>query len=159
MASNPTLEPYIEKDYDIDFKLSIFESFLLIFIAELGDKTFIMLFLYFSLFSLITCSTLINPIPLKAHDRVFFSLTPESNYIIYSYQNDMPDSSYDLIIRLFNTPRYQTMIYVYYSVILFSPVKTLNKEYKCLKEPWKQRVGFWGRLVKGLVIRSVKLTD
>ena len=43
MASNPTLEPYIEKDYDIDFKLSIFESFLLIFIAELGDKTFIML--------------------------------------------------------------------------------------------------------------------
>ena len=43
MASNPTLEPYIEKDYDINFKLSIFESFLLIFIAELGDKTFIML--------------------------------------------------------------------------------------------------------------------
>ena len=43
MASNPILEPYIEKDYDIDFKLSIFESFLLIFIAELGDKTFIML--------------------------------------------------------------------------------------------------------------------
>ena len=43
MASNPTLEPYMEKDYDIDFKLSIFESFLLIFIAELGDKTFIML--------------------------------------------------------------------------------------------------------------------
>ena len=43
MASNPTLEPYIEKDYDINFKLSIFEAFLLIFIAELGDKTFIML--------------------------------------------------------------------------------------------------------------------
>ena len=43
MASNPILEPYIEKDYDINFKLSIFESFLLIFIAELGDKTFIML--------------------------------------------------------------------------------------------------------------------
>ncbi len=40
-----------------------------------------------------------------------------------------------------------------------SELKTLNKEYKCLKEPWKQRVGFWGRLVKGLVIRSVKLTD
>ena len=35
--------PYIEKDYDINFKLSIFESFLLILIAELGDKTFIML--------------------------------------------------------------------------------------------------------------------
>lgn len=43
MASNPMTEPYIEKDYDINFKLSIFESFLLIFIAELGDKTFIML--------------------------------------------------------------------------------------------------------------------
>ena len=43
MASTPLIEPYIEKDYDIDFKLSIFESFLLIFIAELGDKTFIML--------------------------------------------------------------------------------------------------------------------
>ena len=43
MASTPILEPYIEKDYDINFKLSIFESFLLIFIAELGDKTFIML--------------------------------------------------------------------------------------------------------------------
>ena len=43
MASNPILEPYIEKDYDINFKLSIFESFLLILIAELGDKTFIML--------------------------------------------------------------------------------------------------------------------
>ena len=84
---------------------------------EKSTKIFIMLFLYFSLFSLFTCSTLINPIPLKAHDRVFFSLTPESNYIIYSYLNDMPDSSYDLIIRLFNTPRYQTMIYVYYSVI------------------------------------------
>ena len=34
---------YVEKDYDINFKLSIFESFLLILIAELGDKTFIML--------------------------------------------------------------------------------------------------------------------
>ena len=43
MASTPILEPYVEKDYDINFKLSIFESFLLIFIAELGDKTFIML--------------------------------------------------------------------------------------------------------------------
>jgi putative Ca2+/H+ antiporter (TMEM165/GDT1 family) len=43
MASTPNLEPYIEKDYDINFKLSIFESFLLILIAELGDKTFIML--------------------------------------------------------------------------------------------------------------------
>ena len=43
MASTPILEPYIEKDYDINFKLSIFEAFLLIFIAELGDKTFIML--------------------------------------------------------------------------------------------------------------------
>jgi putative Ca2+/H+ antiporter (TMEM165/GDT1 family) len=43
MASTPMTEPYIEKDYDINFKLSIFESFLLIFIAELGDKTFIML--------------------------------------------------------------------------------------------------------------------
>ena len=43
MASNPILEPYVEKDYDINFNLSIFESFLLIFIAELGDKTFIML--------------------------------------------------------------------------------------------------------------------
>ena len=40
---NPINEPYIEKDYDINFKLSIFESFLLILIAELGDKTFIML--------------------------------------------------------------------------------------------------------------------
>ena len=37
------LVPYIEKDYDINFKLSIFESFLLILIAELDDKTFIML--------------------------------------------------------------------------------------------------------------------
>ena len=36
-------EPYVEKDYDINFKLSIFESFLLLLIAELGDKTFIML--------------------------------------------------------------------------------------------------------------------
>ena len=43
MASSPMMEPYVEKDYDINFKLSIFESFLLIFIAELGDKTFIML--------------------------------------------------------------------------------------------------------------------
>jgi len=43
MNNSPTLEPYIEKDYDINFKLSIFESFLLILIAELGDKTFIML--------------------------------------------------------------------------------------------------------------------
>ena len=41
--SNPLNQPYIEKDYDINFKLSIFESFLLILIAELGDKTFIML--------------------------------------------------------------------------------------------------------------------
>ena len=43
MNNSPTLEPYIEKDYDINFKLSIFESFLLILIAELGDKTFILL--------------------------------------------------------------------------------------------------------------------
>ena len=43
MNNSPLLEPYIEKDYDINFKLSIFESFLLILIAELGDKTFIML--------------------------------------------------------------------------------------------------------------------
>jgi len=43
MNNSPMLEPYIEKDYDINFKLSIFESFLLILIAELGDKTFIML--------------------------------------------------------------------------------------------------------------------
>ena len=34
---------YIEKDYDINFKLSIFESFLLLLVAELSDKTFIML--------------------------------------------------------------------------------------------------------------------
>ena len=41
---NPLSPPvYVEKDYDINFKLSIFESFLLILIAELGDKTFIML--------------------------------------------------------------------------------------------------------------------
>ena len=41
---NPFNQPvYVEKDYDINFKLSIFESFLLILIAELGDKTFIML--------------------------------------------------------------------------------------------------------------------
>ena len=43
MNNSPTLEPYVEKDYDLNFKLSIFESFLLILIAELGDKTFIML--------------------------------------------------------------------------------------------------------------------
>ena len=43
MNNSPTLETYVEKDYDINFKLSIFESFLLILIAELGDKTFIML--------------------------------------------------------------------------------------------------------------------
>ena len=43
-AATPFNQPvYIEKDYDINFKLSIFESFLLILIAELGDKTFIML--------------------------------------------------------------------------------------------------------------------
>ena len=42
-ASTPLTQPYVEKDYDINFKLSIFESFLLILIAELGDKTFIML--------------------------------------------------------------------------------------------------------------------
>ena len=42
-ASTPLNEPYIEKDYDINFKLSIFESFLLLLIAELSDKTFIML--------------------------------------------------------------------------------------------------------------------
>ena len=42
-VSGPSAEPYVEKDYDINFKLSIFESFLLILIAELGDKTFIML--------------------------------------------------------------------------------------------------------------------
>ena len=42
-ASTPLNQPYIEKDYDINFKLSIFESFLLLLIAELGDKTFIML--------------------------------------------------------------------------------------------------------------------
>ena len=41
--SDPLNQPYVEKDYDINFKLSIFESFLLILIAELGDKTFIML--------------------------------------------------------------------------------------------------------------------
>ena len=35
MNNSPMLEPYIEKDYDINFKLSIFESFLLILIAEL----------------------------------------------------------------------------------------------------------------------------
>ena len=43
MNNSPTLEPYVEKDYDINFKLCVFESFLLILIAELGDKTFIML--------------------------------------------------------------------------------------------------------------------
>jgi putative Ca2+/H+ antiporter (TMEM165/GDT1 family) len=43
MASTPLTQPYTEKDYDINFKLSIFESFLLLLIAELGDKTFIML--------------------------------------------------------------------------------------------------------------------
>ena len=42
-ATTPLNEPYVEKDYDINFKLSIFESFLLLLIAELGDKTFIML--------------------------------------------------------------------------------------------------------------------
>ena len=42
-ASTPLTQPYTEKDYDINFKLSIFESFLLLLIAELGDKTFIML--------------------------------------------------------------------------------------------------------------------
>jgi putative Ca2+/H+ antiporter (TMEM165/GDT1 family) len=43
-TATPLNQPvYIEKDYDINFKLSIFESFLLILIAELGDKTFIML--------------------------------------------------------------------------------------------------------------------
>ena len=42
-ASSPLTQPYVEKDFDINFKLSIFESFLLILIAELGDKTFIML--------------------------------------------------------------------------------------------------------------------
>ena len=42
-VSSPLTEPYVEKDYDINFILSIFESFLLLFIAELGDKTFIML--------------------------------------------------------------------------------------------------------------------
>jgi len=43
-GATPLNQPvYIEKDYDINFKLSIFESFLLILIAELGDKTFIML--------------------------------------------------------------------------------------------------------------------
>lgn len=34
--------PYVEKDFKINYYLSIVESFLLIFIAELGDKTFIM---------------------------------------------------------------------------------------------------------------------
>ena len=42
-GTNPINEPYIEKDYDINFKLSIFESFLLILISELSDNTFIML--------------------------------------------------------------------------------------------------------------------
>jgi len=42
-VTTPILKPYVEKDFDINFKLSIFESFLLILIAELGDKTFIML--------------------------------------------------------------------------------------------------------------------
>ena len=42
-ASNSLNQPYKEKDYDINFRLSIFESFLLLLIAELGDKTFIML--------------------------------------------------------------------------------------------------------------------
>ena len=42
-VTTPILEPYVEKDFDINFKLSIFESFLLILIAELGAKTFIML--------------------------------------------------------------------------------------------------------------------
>jgi len=42
-ASSPLTQPYVEKDFDINFKLSIFESFLLILIAEVGDKTFIML--------------------------------------------------------------------------------------------------------------------
>lgn len=34
--------PYVEHDYDINYYLSIIESFLLILIAELGDKTFVM---------------------------------------------------------------------------------------------------------------------
>lgn len=42
-SAPPIKEPYVEKDYDINFKLSIFESFLLLLLAELGDKTFIML--------------------------------------------------------------------------------------------------------------------
>jgi len=42
-ASNPITEPYVEKDYDINFNLSMIESFFLTLLAELGDKTFIML--------------------------------------------------------------------------------------------------------------------
>ena len=43
LVSTPLTHRYIEKDYNINFKVSIFESFLLILIAELGDKTFIIL--------------------------------------------------------------------------------------------------------------------
>ena len=40
-----TQTPYIESNFEIGFLSSIFHTFILIFFAELGDKTFIMLFI------------------------------------------------------------------------------------------------------------------
>ena len=42
-ANQPFLPPYKEPDYNINYLLSIIESFFLTLIAELGDKTFVML--------------------------------------------------------------------------------------------------------------------
>ena len=41
--NSPLQEPYIEKQFNLNFKFSLIQSFGLTFLAELGDKTFIML--------------------------------------------------------------------------------------------------------------------
>ena len=78
-----------------------------------SKKIYFLFLLNISLFSLISCA-LKAPIRLKPHERNFFDLTANSRYVIYSFENNMPDDSYDLIILLSKNPR-DVGLYVYYS--------------------------------------------
>ena len=62
---------------------------------------------------MISCA-LKAPILLKPHQRDFFDLTQDSRYVIYSFKNDMPDNSYDLVILLSKYPS-DVNLFVYYS--------------------------------------------
>ena len=67
---NPNPE-YIEKKFILSFKLSTIQSFILTFLAELGDKTFIMLII----------------LQLKAN--IFFNVCRINNeYNSNNYRND-----------------------------------------------------------------------